>query len=137
MRRFKRNLQTFAENIRKFAANFQKICPKKPGTLNRYGGNFPSPSDHPARTPNAGRLVSGGSDGRTLKIWSLMPQGNDEEVSRLPSKGEVFICSSACSTAVVLANNFHECKLLRSLIGQFRIFWSYCITNLLLIHISA
>ena len=39
MRRFKRNLQTFAENIRKFAAYFQKICPKKPGTLNRYVGN--------------------------------------------------------------------------------------------------
>ena len=38
MRRFKRNLQTSAENNRKFAANFQKICPKKPGTLNRYGG---------------------------------------------------------------------------------------------------
>ena len=38
MRRFQRNLQTFAENIRKVAANFQKICPKKPGTLNRYGG---------------------------------------------------------------------------------------------------
>ena len=40
MRRFKRNLQTSADNIRKFAANFQKICPKKPGTLNRYGGNY-------------------------------------------------------------------------------------------------
>ena len=38
MRKFQRNLQTFAENIRKFAANFQKICPKKPGTLNRYAG---------------------------------------------------------------------------------------------------
>ena len=35
MRRFQRNIQTFAENIRKFAAKFQKICPKKPGTLNR------------------------------------------------------------------------------------------------------
>ena len=39
MRRFQKNLQTFAENIRIFAANFQKICSKKPGTLNRYGGN--------------------------------------------------------------------------------------------------
>ena len=39
MTRFQRNLQNFAENIREFAANFQKICPKKPGTLNRYGGS--------------------------------------------------------------------------------------------------
>ena len=39
MRIFQRNLENFAENIRKFTAKFQKICPKKPGTLNRSGGN--------------------------------------------------------------------------------------------------
>ena len=39
MRTFQRNLQNSTENIGKFAANFQKICPKKPGTLNRYGSN--------------------------------------------------------------------------------------------------
>ena len=69
IRRFKRNLQTFAENIRKFAANFQKICPKKPGTLNRYGGAdikvvafkgnpYESPTDIECRERNdAGNLI--------------------------------------------------------------------------------
>ena len=43
IRIFQRNLRTFAENILKISANFQKVCPKKPGTLNRYGGKVHGP----------------------------------------------------------------------------------------------